>query len=157
MAGVFALVGASSAAVAGVVTVAVKAVGEWEATVNPMSPVTLLRSNALARQGESVPSLEGEGSKLARQRAGGIQGGISRKLGESPTYLDKVPAKAVGGDNRGSYITVKGNFTNSQGTIEDILSKVPNRGTYGATEDYRRAARPEPKRAAGYDNQSFPQ
>lgn len=113
----------------------------------------VLQSNILARQGAGLPELEGEGERLAKQRAGGIKGGIAS---DEPGYMRKVPSKSVAGDTRGNFKTGGlGNATSSRGNITDILSKVPRR-VYG-TEDYKRINRPTPRRLPGYGNQSYPQ
>lgn len=114
---------------------------------------TFLTSDVLSRQGESVPSLPGLGDKLSRQRASGVRGNTSDDDG--PSWLKKVPKKNVTGDLRKVYdVGARGNATSSQGNMEDILLKVPNKGSYG-TEQYKRIARPEPRRSPGFGNQSF--
>lgn len=124
--------------------VAVKAVGE-------LHRITVLQSNTLARQGESVPEKRGEGEKIAKQRAAGISGGTKNA---DPAWLRKVPSNSVTGDLRDEYMVGGlGNATSSKGNIIDILDKVP-RKTHG-TEEYKRIARPQPKRAPGFGNQSF--
>lgn len=138
----FAIAGVATSAV--VMPIAVKAVGE-------LHRVTVLRSNTLARQGESLPERRGEEKRLARQRAAGLKGGNEVK---PPSYMGKVPSKATKGDLRREYeIGGLGEATSSKGNIIDILSRVPRR-TVG-TDDYKRIARPTPSRAPGFGNQSF--
>lgn len=133
-----ALTGASA------VPVALKAVGELHRT-------TVLQSNTLARQGESVPEKRGEGEKLARQRAAGVSGGVKP---DKPSWLGKVPSRSVTGDLRKSYeVGGLGDATSSKGNITDILDKVPTQ-TAG-TDEYKRISRPPPSRAPGFGNQSF--
>lgn len=128
---------------ASAIPIAMKAAGE-------LHRITVLRSNTLARQGLSVPEEEGLGEKLARQRAGGISGGIE----SDPSWARKVPAKPLAGDLRKEYeVGGLGNATSSQGILSDILAKVPKQ--VNGTDEYKRIARPNPKRAAGFGNQSF--
>lgn len=111
----------------------------------------VLRSNVLARQGESVPEDAGNAAKLARQRAAGVSGGVKSK---DPAYMGKVPSRKVTGDLRKDYEAGGlGNATSSQGNLTDILSKVP-RNIHGDTE-YKRINRPVPTRAPGFGNQAF--
>lgn len=113
--------------------------------------ITVLQSNTLARQGLSVPDKKGEDSRLSRQRAGGISGGLPKK---EPSWVGKVPSKPVKGDLRKDYeIGGLGNATSSKGNLVDILDKVP-RKTAG-TADYKNINRPQPKRLPGFGNQSF--
>lgn len=127
----------------GATPVLIKAAGELHRTY--------LESNVLARQGQGTPADKGEDAKLARQRASGIKGGIQSK---EPQYMGKVPGKKMTGDLRKDYeIGGLGNATSSRGILEDILSKVP-RQTLG-TDEYKKIARPQPKKAGGYGNQSF--
>mmetsp|Transcript_11257 Transcript_11257/g.34454 ORF Transcript_11257/g.34454 Transcript_11257/m.34454 type:complete len:145 (+) Transcript_11257:183-617(+) len=139
----FAIAGAAGVlGAAGVVlkgAVEVQTVFKWE-------------NNVLARQGEGmgmgVPSQD---LTLQRQKAGGIKGANSN---EGPSYANKVPKRSVQGDIRANYLTPKGNsFTNNTSTLDDILAKVPNKGTYG-TPEYRQIARPRPKETS-ISNRSY--
>jgi hypothetical protein len=141
----FAAVAASTAAGVAVVPVAAKALGELHRAV--------FMSNTLARQGESIRDA-GADERLARQRAGGIGGGEVSETDE-PAYMGKLPRRAVAGDLRPSYVVKKGSATSSKGILSDILAKVP-RQVHG-TDSYKRIARPQPSRQAGFGNQSFPQ
>jgi hypothetical protein len=123
--------------------VAAKAIGELHRAV--------FESNTLARQGLSVPKETGAGERLARQRAGGINGGTE---GDEPGYMEKVPQKSQAGDTRKKYIVTRGSATSSKGILDDILAKVPRQSN--GTDDYKRINRPAPSRAAGYGNQSYP-
>lgn len=134
------------AAVAGAsaIPIAVKAVGE-------IHRITVLQSNTLARQGESVPAKRGEGDKIARQRAAGVRGGVKP---DGPAWLGKVPSNSVTGDLRKDYeIGGLGDATSSKGNMADILDKVP-RKTHGNGQ-YKKINRPTPSRAPGFGNQSF--
>eukprot|EP00186_Timspurckia_oligopyrenoides_P003911 CAMPEP_0182448278 /NCGR_PEP_ID=MMETSP1172-20130603/25661_1 /TAXON_ID=708627 /ORGANISM="Timspurckia oligopyrenoides, Strain CCMP3278" /LENGTH=161 /DNA_ID=CAMNT_0024645081 /DNA_START=138 /DNA_END=623 /DNA_ORIENTATION=- len=148
---------------AGAAGVAIKAFGEWQlynsgacesARAAPGSVFLMSNgNNVLARQGEGVPDFSGAGSKLARQRAGGIKGGVEVK---GPAFLDKVPSRAMSGDIRGKYMAGGlGNATSSQGNLTDILAKVPKK--INGTDEYKKIARPPPSKQAGFGNQSFPQ
>lgn len=111
----------------------------------------VLRSNVLARQGESIPAEAGNGGKIARQRAAGISGGVKSK---TPGYMGKVPNNKMTGDLRKDYeVGGLGNATSSQGNIADILAKVPRQKN--GTDEYKRINRPVPRRAPGFGNQSF--
>lgn len=121
-----------------------KAAGEVHRTL-------VLKSNVLARQGESVPTEAGAGQKLARQRAAGVSGGVKSK---EPGYMGKVPSNKVTGDLRKDYeVGGLGKATSSQGNITDILAKVPKQ--QHGTDEYKRINRPVPSRAPGFGNQSF--
>lgn len=139
-----------AAAGVSVIPVAIKAVGE-------LHRLTVLKSNSnnvLARQGAGSPTSVADDTKLARQRAGGIRGGLSQAK-PSPKFLDKVPKRGAPGDNRRDYeVGGLGNATSSRGQIDDVLDKVPRR-TVGANGDYKRANRPIPSRLPGYGNQSY--
>lgn len=125
--------------------VAIKAVGEIHRGL-------FLESNVLARQGLGAPENPGEGDKLARQRTGGIKGGLPQ---DEPGYVKKTPTRAQAGDLRQKYrVKSLGNATSSRGNLDDVLNKVPQR-TYG-TDAYKRIYRPVPTRAPGFDNQAFP-
>lgn len=130
-----------------VLPIAIKAVGE-------LHRHTVLQSNTLARQGNGLPEFAGEDEKLARQRAGGINGGLVPGKAP-PAYLGKVPKRGAPGDGRRDYeVGGLGNATSSRGRIVDILNKVPRR-TAGASSDYKNANRPVPSRLPGYGNQSY--
>lgn len=137
-----------AAAGVSVLPVAIKAVGE-------LHRLTVLKSNnnnVLARQGNGSPT--SDDTKLARQRAGGVRGGLSDAK-PSPKFLDKVPKRGAPGDGRRNYeVGGLGNATSSRGQINDVLDKVPRR-TAGASADYKRANRPIPSRLPGFGNQSF--
>lgn len=127
--------------------VAIKAVGE-------LHRQHVLQSNVLSRQGNGSPEFAGAEEKLARQRTGGILGGLAPNKGE-PGYLRKVPARPMTGDKRRDYeVGSLGNATSSRGILLDVLDKVPRR-TVGGSGDYKRANRPGPSRKAGWGNQSF--
>jgi hypothetical protein len=137
---------ASAATVAvgvSVFPVAAKAVSELHRTVFNLS-------DALARQGESVPAEKGAGERLARQRAAGVDGTID---GGEPAYMGKVPSRATAGDKRKSYEVKKGSALSSRGILDDILAKVPSQAN--GTDSYKRIARPQPSRQPGFGNQSF--
>lgn len=112
----------------------------------------VLRSNVLARQGESVPAEAGAGRRLAQQRASGVSGSERRS---EPGYMGKVPRKSMAGDLRKDYeVGGLGNATSSQGNITDILAKVPTQQL--GTDQYKKINRSVPSRAPGFGNQSFP-
>lgn len=144
--------GVASGATAGVVAVlpiAIKAVGELHNHVLQSN-----KNNVLARQGLGTPG-SAEDSRLSRQRAGGISGGLSPEKKE-PSYLGKVPSRGLAGDLRKQYKqSLRGNATSSRGSLADQLSKVP-RQTHGGSSDYKRANRPPPSRLPGFDNQAYP-
>lgn len=140
----FAAAAATSAVGVAVVPVAAKALGELHRAVFP--------SDTLARQGESLGKDSGANERLARQRASGVGGGEVSET-EEPSYMGKLPKKAMAGDLRRSYQQRKGSATSSKGILADILSKVPRQSN--GTDSYKRIARPPPSRQGGFGNQSY--
>lgn len=135
---------ASAAVGVAIVPVAAKALGELHRVAFP--------SNTLARQGESLSKDAGANERLARQRASGVGGGEVSESDE-PSYMGKLPKRAVTGDIRRSYETRKGAATSSKGILEDILGKVPRKSN--GTDSYQRIARPPPSQQGGFGNQSY--
>lgn len=129
---------------ASAIPVAIKAIGE-------IHRITVLQSNVLARQGLSTPDELGKEERESRKRGAGFGGDIKSK---TPSYMKKVPKKAVAGDLRKKYeVGGLGNALSSRGNLTDILAKVPRK--ISGTEQYKRINRPPPKRLPGYGNQSF--
>eukprot|EP00179_Madagascaria_erythrocladioides_P009916 CAMPEP_0198326676 /NCGR_PEP_ID=MMETSP1450-20131203/14133_1 /TAXON_ID=753684 ORGANISM="Madagascaria erythrocladiodes, Strain CCMP3234" /NCGR_SAMPLE_ID=MMETSP1450 /ASSEMBLY_ACC=CAM_ASM_001115 /LENGTH=163 /DNA_ID=CAMNT_0044030653 /DNA_START=85 /DNA_END=576 /DNA_ORIENTATION=+ len=140
--------------------ISAKALSELHRAANPAPPLVLAANanNNLARQGLAGPALPGANRRAESDRVGGIRGGVSKKDGEAPAYLEKVPKKEMTGDLRKDYAPGGlGDATSSKGNLSDILAKVPNRGAYGGNDDYRRANRAPPSRQGGFGNQSFPE